>query len=344
MNIKIKIISLIIFTSFITGCALQSKADNVVNTQQQEIQKLNKKIDIISGQLTSSSKQIKEIETKQKEIPQKVVVEKPIYIEKKEIIKIQTSTQDSSKESENIVITASELSPYLTGVARLDCYEDASKMDYSKVIVGSGSLWNIKGVGYTVLTNQHVISSIIPSDTSYCVMMVPDANGIKADKNAKEFAGFWWVDMKSVMNWNKKTDVALLKITHDFILGDPPTGLNYDIGALSLCDKRMSLNSPIVAIGFPASTHKQTSEGIYAFRTVTNGIISAHDESVITKDGLPAPNYFVSAKIDSGNSGGIALSKDKNGLCVLGIPTWVNVGNYEVAGVIQNIHNVFYSN
>ena len=52
---------------------------------------------------------------------------------------------------------------------------------------------------------------------------------------------------------------------------------------------------------------------------------------------------YVSAKIDSGNSGGIAFSKDSRGLCVLGIPTWLTVGNYETQGLIQNIHNAFYS-
>lgn len=106
----------------------------------------------------------------------------------------------------------------------------------------------------------------------------------------------------------------------------------------------MALNSPVVAIGFPASTMKIVEDGaIQSTRTVTNGIISAHDESAIGDYGLPAPDYFVSAKIDSGNSGGIVLSKDSSGLCVLGIPTWVNVGNFETQGVIQNIHNIFYA-
>lgn len=57
---------------------------------------------------------------------------------------------------------------------------------------------------------------------------------------------------------------------------------------------------------------------------------------------MPYPNYFVSAKVDSGNSGGVAFSKDSNGLCVLGIPTWLTIGNFETQGLVQNIHNVFY--
>ncbi|MBU6415530.1 hypothetical protein KGQ34_04820, partial [Patescibacteria group bacterium] len=76
-------------------------------------------------------------------------------------------------------------------------------------------------------------------------------------------------------------------------------------------------------------------------RISTNGIISGYDNSVILPpQNLSNPNYYVSAKIDSGNSGGVAFSKDSNGLCVLGVPTWLSIGNYETQGIIQNIHNV----
>ena len=58
-------------------------------------------------------------------------------------------------------------------------------------------------------------------------------------------------------------------------------------------------------------------------------------------------NYYSSGDAtnnfqDSGNSGGIALSKYNNKICVLGIPTWISRGTYETQGLIQNIHNVFY--
>jgi len=79
-------------------------------------------------------------------------------------------------------------------------------------------------------------------------------------------------------------------------------------------------------------------------RIATDGIISGYTTTVNSKyigGIMPYPNYFTSAKIDSGNSGGIALSKDGNGLCILGVTTWLSVGNWEIQGIIQNIHNVF---
>lgn len=78
-------------------------------------------------------------------------------------------------------------------------------------------------------------------------------------------------------------------------------------------------------------------------RQVTEGIISGYDTSVEQPIGnLPYPNYYVSAKIDSGNSGGVALSKNSNGLCLLGVATWLSLGDFETQGVVQNIHNVKY--
>ena len=91
----------------------------------------------------------------------------------------------------------------------------------------------------------------------------------------------------------------------------------------------------VVIIGYPAYAQHGPATQI-----TTNGIISGFGPSAAS---LPNPNYFVSAKIDSGNSGGIALSKDENGICVLGISTWLTVGNYETQGIVQNIHNIFYS-
>ncbi len=84
-------------------------------------------------------------------------------------------------------------------------------------------------------------------------------------------------------------------------------------------------------------------------RTVTNGIISAYDNSIkfqnwgfTTTGSLPYGNYFVTNTIDHGNSGGIAISKYNGNLCVLGIPTWLNAGVSNNQGIVQNIQNVMY--
>jgi type II secretory pathway pseudopilin PulG len=204
--------------------------------------------------------QQKALEEAQKEI-EKLKEESAEAKKKQETLEKKVSSGQQKSVQQNISISAIELGPYLTGVGRIDCSSDWSSFDWNKVSVGSGSLWNIQGMGYSVLTNRHVID-IPKGPYGYCRLKVADNGNIKAYKNAKEIVpglvtGWdWWLDEENVFRWNQKTDVALLKIKYEFVNGDLPDGLNYTIGSLRLCPQRMALNSPIVAIGFPASTMK----------------------------------------------------------------------------------------
>lgn len=235
-------------------------------------------------------------------------------------------------------IVASDLTPYLSGVIDIDCGN----------VKGSGSLWNFSGLGYIVMTNNHVVSDAETSN-DHCIFN-PMSNDDKIGY------GLYDLDLSINKKWNYYTDIAVMNFKIDESLNCifmktggslPINQLNYKISSLRKCLTTMVLGSPVAIIGYPASTYKQidipntNSTAAMSSRTVTNGIISALDRTVTYPIGnLPYPNYFVSAKIDSGNSGGIALSKDNNGLCVLGIPTWLNIGNYDTQGIIQNIHNV----
>lgn len=337
MTIKKQIIASVIFivgvAVILGGCYFGIKQYQNFQKQKIESERKNKEQqESLAEQQKSLTEQQGSLTEQQKELEDRIkeLEDEPPTIIIKEI---------NPPIPKNQEISAQEIEPYLTGIGRIDCKKDYNITGYSNMSIGSCSLWNITGIGYAVLTNGHVIADI-PLDIGYCVLNVADAGDIKADKN-RTAGGFFWLGLEQNTRWNTKTDVAVIKITYDFIYGDPPTGLNYSIGSLPLCEK-MLLNSPVVVIGFPASTMKITDSGIYAYRTITNGIISAYDESAITEDKLPYANYFVSAKIDSGNSGGMAFSKNSNGLCLLGIPTWISLGNYDNQGIIQNINNVMY--
>ncbi len=241
----------------------------------------------------------------------------------------QKVNQVASKPKE-IIISSSDIAPLLGGMVNISCAGGE----------GSGTLWNLPTLGYSVLTNQHVIEK--PHYTIYdgyfCLASLE--GGLYTMSTQEKFA------------WNNLTDidaVPLKKIDTTKFTVKPIKDLNYKISSLNKCPTSMPLGSPVVMIGFPAFAGSQTDLGSIkidqSFLTVTNGIISAHDTSVKEPfGGLPYVNYFVSAKIDSGNSGGIAFSKNNNGMCVLGVPTWLTVGNYETQGLIQNIHNIMYRN
>jgi len=262
-----------------------------------------------------------------------------IEILKKKIEGLEKQQQSQSKKIDNKLpstseINASEIDPYLTGVGEISC------SNAGQDVGGSASLWNLGGkIGYVALTNYHVISG-----EGNCNLLIGDSS------TDTKHSGFYRLDKASISAWNSDVDISALKITAlagaiDY--SKPIPYLNYRISSLRKCSVRMQLGSPVVILGYPAFSKKnidyEGTQGNQSFRTITNGIISAHDTSVVMPLGaLPYSNYYVSAKIDGGNSGGIAFSKDNNGLCVLGVPTWLALGQYETQGIVQNIHNVFY--
>ena len=245
-----------------------------------------------------------------------------------------------AKETATIPISASELASILTGVVHITC-KDSS---------GSGSLWDIDSEK-VVITNGHVIKTPFYSTFNkqfYCVIWVNDFSG-NFESNFTIFPSTKW-------RWNTKTDIAVMKLTERFYpdgkpfpeeLRKPVSQVNYEISNLKKCPAQITIGSPAVVIGYPAFGEQDISflgyGGTDSARIVSNGVVSGYDKTVTGLLGpLPYQNYYVSAKIDSGSSGGIAISKTESGLCVLGIPTWLNVGNYETQGLIQNIHNVMY--
>lgn len=243
----------------------------------------------------------------------------------------QKVRQDSNKQHA-LAIQASEIEPYLTGVVSIRCSSGR----------GTGSLWKV-GEEYTVITNKHVMNA---SNRKTCSIDAINKEGTSDEGNYK-VSDENFISGKNGLDFTSaKFYIDLSKFSIVSSLSKPVSDLNYKISALKKCPKEMAIGSPVAIIGFPATTEKQVELNGYSFsivlRSVTEGIISAHDTTVSggVFGNLQFVNYFVSAKLDSGNSGGIALSKDMNGLCVLGVPTWLSMGNYDTQGIIQNINNL----
>lgn len=271
------------------------------------------------------------IEEAQRKIDEKQITEN--------IRRITEEAEKKIKEAEEIAkesykktlekITSSELQPYLTGIVEVMCFGP----NYTRA---SGSLFTLNN-RYFVLTNAHVI----PNYTTGCQAFVKNMSG--------QTIGIYNLLWSFPYRWNYDVDAVLLEIlspSADFP-SKPLSQLNYSISFLPYCSLHHPLGYPVVIIGYPTFSKTELEikgeVGPMYFLTITEGIISAHDSTTNLK-GLPDVNYFVSAKIDAGNSGGIALSKNENGeLCILGIPTWISLGIYEKQGVVQSIYNVFYS-
>ena len=160
-----------------------------------------------------------------------------------------------------------------------------------------------------------------------------------ADDTNEKFEGIYYIyPNKKILS--SEIDVALvpigISISVEGLTAKLKENLNYNISSLPRCSKKMPQGSKVVIIGYPAYAQEEFTiqglSGVSNARIITEGVISGYSSILPTSN----PNYYVSAKVDSGNSGGVALSKDEKGLCFLGIPTWLSLGNYETQGVVQN--------
>lgn len=239
---------------------------------------------------------------------------------------VKTLTQalnTQQKSPKDIIISSADLSPYVTSVVQVICASPTT------VSSGSGTLWTFKEAPYAVVTNYHVVKG---ADT--CVLVIADTTNTVI--GMFNLSG-------AIQTFNPSVDEAILTIGSS--TGNqniPIANYNYSLSTMRQCPNQTPVGTPVVIIGFPAYAKRDSTVSIggigtvnVIYRTVTNGIISGYDTS-----GGGNANYFVSAKIDNGNSGGMALAKDTNGLCLLGLPTWLTVGNYETQGLVQNIINV----
>lgn len=240
--------------------------------------------------------------------------------------KVKTLTkavEEQSKAPKEIILSSSDLTPYATGVVQVICSTPGG------ISSGSGTLWNFKEIAYGVVTNYHVVK-----DAEKCVISITNSsNGTTGMFSIKG----------SIYTFNQNTDEAILTIgTSVSSTSVPISNYNYGLAKVRTCPALMPVGTPVVIIGFPAYAKRDSVLAIdtigsvnVIYRTTTNGIISGYDTSQKGE-----ANYFVSAKIDNGNSGGMALAKDAKGICVLGLPTWLTVGNYETQGLVQNILNI----
>lgn len=305
----------------ISGYGLYKKVVNTEAAQKLILQKQNQEVEAQAQKAQSL------IDAQQKALTQaQAELIKTKATAEKTTAQVNTLTktlETQAKDPKDIVITSADLTPYTTGVVQVIC----SVKD--GVSSGSGTLWNFKEVPYAVVTNFHVIKN-----ATGCVISVTNS--------ANQTTGIFSIQ-GSIYTYNTNTDEAILTIGPSISnTSVPVANYNYELSKVRKCPSLMPVGSPVVIIGYPAYAKRDSTLAIdtigtvnVIYRTVTNGIISGYDTSQVGE-----PNYFVSAKIDAGNSGGMALAKDTNGLCTLGLPTWLTVGNYETQGLVQNIVNV----
>ena len=166
---------------------------------------------------------------------------------------------------------------------------------------GSGTIFVKDG---TVLTNNHVIAG-----STSCIITLPDTTtGAPTEiYNASPII---------VPVLSKKYDIAMLSIDSAYtdasgtIYGDYPTTFPAFVNPSGCTSTASRLGDSVRIYGYPVTSYDYNL-------TITDGIISNFQD-----DGT----ILTSAKIDSGNSGGLAV--DQYG-CFTSIPSAVLQGNYQ---------------
>lgn len=216
-------------------------------------------------------------------------------------------------------LQSNNLSPGLIGkiastVVFVECQISFSP---SVRIIGSGSIWSKT----RVITNAHILQDFIGSDTGaspspLCSVSFPRPG----DLTATLLYDADFITRKISQNG---VDVGILEVKNPFKPEDAvnPIPTLYDLGIGGCSASEVSVGDKITVFGYPAYGGSSL--------TITDGIISGFEDF---SGGLI---YKTSAKIDKGNSGGIAILNKKQ--CLIGMPTWAEKGAFEGLGYIQSL-------
>ncbi len=186
--------------------------------------------------------------------------------------------------------------------------------DGTEVTGGSGTIITEDGI---ILTNAHIIpqrNGLADVDSNSCVVSLPD----ELTGQAKEI---YWAEPIIIPDLSEEYDIAILEINDVYVndndesFGVFPNTFPVFKSAPSCQNTSIKLGDSIKIYGYPVTS------GGYNL-TVTEGIISSFND-----DGT----ILTSAKVDSGNSGGLAIDSDN---CFVGIPSAIVGGDYQNLGVI----------
>jgi len=220
-----------------------------------------------------------------------------------ESIKIQASNVEIQSDT----LPQSFLQSLMPAVVRISCVISARR---GTAAIGSGTVIP-SGDGYAVLTNGHVISSNTRLQEPLCYVFFPQPPTYAIGDIFYETSS-----LGSTYGNTNQPDVGLLKLSKPSDSSKALASIpSTDIQGCN--DSDVQIGDKVTVFGYPSFGGKSL--------TVTDGIVSGIDAG---------PIYKTSAKIDQGNSGGIAVLNKKR--CMLGIPTWLSSGALEGLGYIQS--------
>lgn len=267
------------------------------------------------------------------------------------ISKIVLSDHKSTEAQSNTVTTATTKATDLPAIVKewrkstayVECYWDyANSTTWYQKESGSGFL-AILGSTPTVITNKHVVNDPKYGLAQECDIGFPDNKNIYYSIDTIDTPAHSSQVFGQTINIPDNPAHGQINFTADgsdvaYLTGFREENMNKDLGVTApisilnraksgrfSCAQEADIGEPLVVLGYPSyGSGAGTFVSIFSSLdvTATEGIISGKD----------AGYYTTSAKIEHGNSGGIAI--DKNNDCYLGIPTASYTGQIESLGRI----------
>lgn len=213
-------------------------------------------------------------------------------------------------------------------VVNILCADSRENFDFEEGIGlygGSGTIFNSEGV---VLTNSHIIPQdeySLYTPESGCLVILPNPQSGASEE-------IYWGEPVVIPTLSDNFDLAFLKIYDVFtdeegnVYGEYPRTFPSLLESvpIDICTAKpqLSLGEEVRVYGYP-----QASGGYNL--TVTEGVVSAFFD----EEGY----ILTSAKVDAGNSGGLAIDEDG---CWIGVPSAIQFGEYQNLGVILSSDTV----
>jgi len=259
----------------------------------------------------------------------------------------QSAIQPSQTESQTTQPTSAQIQPtqkslsdivkeWSGSTAYLTCDWNDSNDNLIQEVTGSGLLAMLNST-LTVITNKHVVYNPTYGYANRCGINFPGDDGSYI-YTSNDYVGYgptgYFPNYGNLTIDSNGNDVAYISGMHwvHLLSASSPSAQTTTPPSISLSDHSknasFACSSPentgdsVLILGYPVYGSKVNEFSSQDEPTATEGIISG-------KDGI---YYTTSAKIDHGNSGGLAIDEASD--CYFGIPTWDESGSFESLGRI----------
>ncbi|MDP2938537.1 MAG: hypothetical protein Q8O13_00415 [Candidatus Omnitrophota bacterium] len=283
---------------------------------------------------------------------------------------------NKSDETISGELTNEEINEISKSIVQLECFYDDNNDGYwEDEVYGSGIYISKNSIygddskeevfnylnGY-VLSNAHVAQLKRISAEGWNFNMCSIWFNENYEKNGT-YLGFFSYDEKTHF-LNNDIDAVLLKYAekiHGKKVEEKPSIPDNILQSLLLknypvCSSEKIIGTKIYVFGYPSSAYEWETSEQRRERYVEHGwdtsildklgdYVSVTERNLIIFDGIISGkdsngDFYTTAKIDAGVSGGLAVAKINGEICIVGIPTWLSGGTYENMGIIQSFEKI----